>query len=307
MGEDIGALGGVWGSTHGLLEEFGESRVRDTPISESAFIGAAVGAAMHGMRPVVELMFADFIGVCLDPIFNMAAKNSYHSAGRWRTPMVLTTAVGGGYSDSTQHSECLYATFAHLPGLKVVVPSNAYDAKGLLIAAIRDDGPVVYMHHKNLQGMGFLGTVKGAINAVPEECYTVPIGRAEIARRGTDLTIVGLGATVHHALDAATELERSGVSAEVIDLRSLVPLDRECVLASVARTGRLLAVDDDYLSYGVTSEILATVSEQAFRKLKCAPRRIAYPDIPPPYARPLEQFALPNAARIVDCARQMLV
>ena len=155
MGEDIGALGGVWGNTRGLLQEFGESRVRDTPISETAYIGAAVGAAMLGMRPIVELMFVDFFGVCMDPIYNLAAKNAYHSAGRIRTPMVITTAVGGGYSDSTQHSQCLYATFAHLPGLKVVMPSNAYDAKGLLTAAIRDDNPVVFMTTRICRAWGF--------------------------------------------------------------------------------------------------------------------------------------------------------
>lgn len=305
MGEDIGALGGVWGNMRGLLQEFGPARVRDTPISESAFIGAAVGAAMTGMRPLVELMFVDFIGVCLDPLFNMAAKNSYHTAGRWKTPMVLTTAVGGGYCDSTQHSQCLYATFAHLPGLKVVVPSTAYDAKGMLIAALRDDNPVVFMHHKALQGMGFLGTVKGAITDVPLDSYTVPLDRACVVRPGRDISIFGVGATVHLALEAAEQLAGQGWDAEVVDLRSLAPLDRNTIVTSARKTGRALVVDEDYMSYGLTAEILAIVSEQAFTHLKCAPRRIAYPDIPPPFARPMEEFAMPNVAAIVATALDM--
>jgi pyruvate dehydrogenase E1 component beta subunit len=261
---------------------------------------------MLGMRPVVELMFADFFGVCMDAIYNLAAKNAYHSAGRIRTPMVITTAVGGGYSDATQHSQCLYATFAHLPGLKVVAPSNAYDAKGLLTAAIRDDNPVVFMHHKNLQGMGFLGTVKGAISEVPEESYVVPFGSASIARDGRDVTITALGATVHVALDAAAVLALEGIEAEVVDLRSLAPLDRATILRSASKTGRVLAVDDDYVSYGVTAEILALVSETAFADLKCAPQRLAYPDIPPPFAPAMERFALPSAEGIVAKVKRMI-
>jgi pyruvate dehydrogenase E1 component beta subunit len=220
--------------------------------------------------------------------------------------MVITTAVGGGYSDSTQHSQCLYATFAHLPGLKVVVPSNAYDAKGLLTAAIRDDNPVVFMHHKNLQGMGFLGTVKGAITDVPEESYVLPLGSANIVRSGADVTITALGVTVHVALEAAAALAAEGIETEIIDLRSLVPLDRGTVLRSARKTGRVIAVDDDYLSYGVTAEILALVSESAFAALKCAPQRLAYPDIPPPFAPAMERFALPSAEKIVATVRRMV-
>jgi len=306
MGEDIGVLGGVFGNTRGLLDEFGEERVRDTPISETAFIGAAVGAATLGMRPIVELMFVDFFGVCMDSIYNLAAKNSYHTNGRQPVPMVLMTAVGGGYGDSTQHSQCLYGTFAHLPGMKVVVPSNAYDAKGLMIAAIRDPNPVIYMFHKALQGMGWLGTVQRAITDVPEEAYAVPFGVARIARAGNDVTIVGLGATVHQALDAASTLETRGVDCEVIDLRSLVPLDRDSVCRSVARTGRLLVVDDDYHSYGVSGEIIASVAEHDVSVLKAAPTRIAYPDVPPPFSPRMEQYALPNAQKIVDAVETMI-
>jgi len=307
MGEDIGPLGGVFGTTRGLITEFGTERVRDTPISETAFIGAAVGAASDGMRPIVELMFVDFFGVCMDAIYNLMAKNTYFSGGKVRVPMVLMTSTGGGYSDAGQHSQCLYGTFAHLPGMKVVVPSNAYDAKGLMTAAIRDDNPVVYMYHKSLQGMGWLGTEKGATVAVPEESYTVEIGKAAVVRKGNDVSLVSLGAGVHHCLRAAEVLQKEGFSAEVLDLRSLVPLDREAVRASVGRTGRLIVVDEDYHSYGVSGEIIATVVEHNHTCLKAAPKRVAYPDIPIPFARPMEQWALPSADKIVDAFRQMML
>jgi pyruvate dehydrogenase E1 component beta subunit len=307
MGEDIGPLGGVFGTTRGLITEFGTERVRDTPISETAFIGAAVGAASDGMRPIVELMFVDFFGVCMDAIYNLMAKNTYFSGGKVRVPMVLMTSTGGGYSDAGQHSQCLYGTFAHLPGMKVVVPSNAYDAKGLMTAAIRDDNPVVYMYHKSLQGMGWLGTEKGATVAVPEESYTVEIGKAAVVRKGNYVSLVSLGAGVHHCLRAAEVLQKEGFSAEVLDLRSLVPLDREAVRASVGRTGRLIVVDEDYHSYGVSGEIIATVVEHDHTCLKAAPKRVAYPDIPIPFARPMEQWALPSADKIVDAFRQMML
>ncbi len=306
MGEDIGQLGGVFGNTRGLLEEFGPGRIRDTPISETAFIGAAVGMASVGMRPIVELMFVDFFGVCMDAIYNLAAKNCYFSGGHASVPMVLMTSVGGGYGDAGQHSQCLYGTFAHLPGMKVVVPSNAYDAKGLMMAAIRDDNPVIFMFHKALQGMGWLGTVQGAINDVPEDSYVVPFGQAAIARSGRDLTIVGLGATVHLALDAAQDLAASGIEAEVIDLRSLVPLDRAGVIASVRKTGRLIVVDEDYHSFGVSGEIIASVAEAAWSSLKAQPRRVTFPDIPIPFSPALERPVLPNAAKIAAAARSVL-
>lgn len=299
MGEDIGALGGVYGNTRGLIEEFGAERVRDTPISETAFIGAAVGAAQDGMRPVVELMFVDFFGVCFDAIYNLMAKNIYFSGGSFRVPMVLMTSTGGGYSDGGQHSQCLYGTFAHLPGMKVVAPSNAYDAKGLMTAAMRDDSPVVYMYHKGLQGMGWLGTEAGATVHAPEESYEVEIGKAKIAREGEDVTIVSLGMGVHDALKAAKRMEAQGASAEVVDLVSLVPLDREAIRASVAKTGRLIVVDEDYMSYGVSGEVIASVAEHDVSALKAAPRRVAFPDVPIPYSRVMEQFCLPNPDKIV--------
>ncbi|MBD2838836.1 alpha-ketoacid dehydrogenase subunit beta [Pseudomonas sp. BN414] len=299
MGEDIGQLGGVFGNTRGLHEEFGSARIRDTPISETAFIGAAVGAASDGMRPIVELMFVDFFGVCMDAIYNLMAKNTYFSGGKVSVPMVLMASTGAGYSDAGQHSQCLYGTFAHLPGMKVVVPSNAYDAKGLMTAAIRDDNPVIYLFHKALQGMGWLGTEKGATVAVPEAPYTVEIGKAKTVREGRDVSIVSLGAGVHHALRAAQQLEQQGVSAEVVDLRSLVPLDREHVIESVRKTGRLIVVDEDYHSFGVSGEIIASVVEHDIGMLKARPQRVAFPDIPIPFTPPMEQWALPSAAKIV--------
>lgn len=305
MGEDIGKLGGVYGNTRGLLDEFGPERIRDTPISETAFFGAAVGAAQDGMRPVVELMFVDFFGVCFDAIYNLMAKNIYFSGGKFKVPMVLMTSTGGGYSDGGQHSQCLYGTFAHLPGMKVVCPSNAFDAKGLMTAAMRDDSPVVYMYHKSLQGMGWLATEPGATVHTPEESYTVEIGKAKIVRAGKDVTIVSLGMGVHNALKAAKTLEGQGVSAEVIDLVSLVPLDRDTIRASVAKTGRLIVVDEDYMSYGVSGEIIASVTEHDISVLKAAPKRVAYPDVPILYARVMEQFCLPNPDKIVAAFASM--
>ena len=299
MGEDVGELGGVFGNTRGLYGEFGAERIKDTPISETAFIGAAVGAASDGMKPVVELMFVDFFGVCFDAIYNMMAKNTYFSGGEVNVPMVLMTSTGGGYSDAGQHSQCLHATFAHLPGMKVVAPSNAYDAKGLMTAAIRDPNPVIFMFHKALQGMGWLGTEKDAIVHVPEEAYEVPLGKAAITREGSDITIVGITSGVHHGLKAARELEQQGVSAEVVDLRSLVPLDRETVINSVKKTGRLIVVDEDYHSYGMTAEIIASVTEAGVA-MKAPPQRVAYPDIPIPFTPVMEQWALPSAEKILN-------
>jgi pyruvate dehydrogenase E1 component beta subunit len=306
MGEDIGKYGGIFGATSGLLAQFGEDRVRDTPISETGFIGAGVGAAMAGLRPIVELMFVDFFGVCMDAIYNMAAKNTYFSGGNCHVPMVLMTATGGGYSDGGQHSQTLHATFAHLPGLRVVAPSNAYDAKGLMISAIRDDSPVLYMFHKGLQGLAWMASPEGAATEVPEEAYVVPFGAAKVVREGKDVTIVTISMMVHRALAAAQALAKEGIDAEVIDLRTLVPLDRETVFNSVAKTGRLLVVDEDYKSFGLTAEIITSVAEHDLSVLKAKPRRIAFPDIPIPYSRPMEQFALPDAEKIGAAVREML-
>lgn len=305
LGEDIAKLGGVFGTTQGLLQRFGADRVRDTPISETAFIGAAVGLAASGMRPVVELMFVDFFGVCMDAIYNLAAKQAYFSGGKVRCPMVLMTSVGGGYGDAGQHSQCLYATFAHMPGLKVVVPSNAYDAKGLMRAAILDDNPVIYMFHKALQGMGWLGTVPGSVIEVPTELYEVPIGKAVVVKQGADITLVAWGLGVHHALEAANDLAKDSIAAEVIDLRTLSPLDRETIWASVSKTRRLLVIDDDYRSCGVAAEVMASVCENPAIKLRSAPARITFPDVPVPFAPEMERPLLPNAQKVAQTARGM--
>lgn len=301
MGEDIGRYGGIFGATGGLLDRFGPERVRDTPISESAFIGAATGAAAEGMRPIAELMFVDFFGVCMDQIYNHLAKNTYMSGGAVKLPVVLMTAIGGGYGDAAQHSQCLYSTFAHMPGLKVVVPSNAFDAKGLMIQAIRDDNPVMYFFHKGLMGLPWMQYFEGATNEVPQQAYTVPFGQAAVAREGRHLTIVAVGQMVQKALLAARALLAQGIDAEVIDLRTLVPLDTSTVLKSVAKTGRLLLLDEDYLSFGLTGEIAARIAERLDEVALRAPiRRLAVPDVPIPYSRPLEQAVIPSVARIVE-------
>ena len=303
MGEDVADYGGIFSSTDGLLDEFGRDRVMDVPISETAFIGAGVGAAQAGMRPVVELMFADFFGVAMDQIYNNMAKNTYMSGGSVNVPMVLMTAVGGGYNDAAQHSQTLYGTFAHLPGMKVVVPSTAYDAKGLMHAAIRDDDPVVFMFHKRLMGIAWMPAPPGPKTGVPEDPYEVDIGEADVKREGDDVTVVTLGLHVHRALDAAGRLaDEDGLDAEVIDLRTLTPLDAETVVESVERTGRLVVVDEDYRSYGVTGEIIARAAEGALSDLE-AVERVAMPDVPIPYARPLETEVTPGVEDIAAAVR----
>jgi pyruvate dehydrogenase E1 component beta subunit len=296
MGEDVADYGGIFDSTQGLLDEFGRDRVMDVPISETAFIGAGVGAAQSGMRPIVELMFVDFFGVAMDQIYNQMAKNTYMSGGSFSVPMVLMTAVGGTYNDAAQHSQTLYGTFAHLPGMKVVVPSTAYDAKGLMHNAIRDDDPVVYMFHKRLQGLGWMPAPPGPKTGVPKDDYRIPFGEADVKRTGEDVTVVTLGLHVHRALEAAENLAGE-VDVEVIDLRTLTPLDTDTVVDSVAKTGRLVVVDEDYRSFGVTGEIVARAAEGALDSLR-AVERVAVPDVPIPYARPLEQEVNPDAADI---------
>ena len=304
LGEDVGAYGGIFSSTTGLLDRFGPDRILDTPISETAFIGLGIGAATEGMRPIVELMFADFLGVCFDQIYNHMAKIHFESGGNVKVPMVLTTAVGGGYSDGAQHSQCLWGTFAHLPGMKVVVPSNPADAKGLMTAAIRDDNPVVYMFHKGVMGLPWMAKNPRSIDAVPEGDYVVPIGKAALAREGKDVTVVTLSLSVHHALDVAEKLAGDGIDVEVLDLRSLVPLDREAILTSVAKTGRLVVVDEDYRSFGLSGEVVATVTDRDPTLLKVPVQRVAVPDVPIPYAHVLEYAVLPRPERIEEAVRR---
>ncbi|WP_448071434.1 alpha-ketoacid dehydrogenase subunit beta [Georgenia yuyongxinii] len=306
LGEDVGPYGGIFSSTTGLQERFGKDRVIDTPISETAFIGLGIGAATEGMRPIVELMFADFMGVCLDQIYNHMAKINYFSGGNVKVPMVLTTAVGGGYSDGGQHSQTLWGTFGHLPGMKVVVPATPADAKGLMTSAIRDDSPVVYMFHKGVMGLPWMAKNRRSVDVVPEGEHVVPIGKARTAKAGSDVTVVTLSLSVHHALDVAEKLDGEGISAEVVDLRSVVPLDRQAILESVGRTGRLVVVDEDYLSYGLSAEVSATITDEDPTLLKAPVQRVAVPDVPIPYAHDLEYAVLPRPERIEAAIRKVL-
>lgn len=261
LGEDVGRSGGVFGVTRGLQERFGEQRVRDTPISEMAFTGMGVGLAMAGYRPIVEIMFVDFVGVCLEQVMNAMAKIPYMSGGNTRVPMVLKTA-GGCIGSAAQHSQCLWGTFAHLPGMIVACPSSPYDYKGLMAAAIQSDDPVIYIENK--RQLNKMSNTHPVDHIVPEGRYTVPFGKANLVRQGSDLTLVTISASVGDALRAADLLEAEGISIEVIDLRTLVPLDTESVAASVARTGRLLVVDEDFHSFGMSGEVVARVNRPGF-------------------------------------------
>lgn len=280
LGEDIGCYGGIFQVTKGLLEEFGPDRVVDTPISEAGFVGASVGAALTGMRPVVEIMFIDFTTVCMDMIVNQAAKMHYMFGGKGRVPMVLRTNIGAGRGTAAQHSQSFHSIFAHIPGLIVAAPSSPYDAKGLLIQAIRSDSPVIFVEHKRLY------VTKGP---VPEESYTIPFGKAEIKREGRDVTVVATHALVGAALEAAEEIAGDGIDVEVIDPRTLAPLDKETILTSVKKTGRLLVADEDNKTCGFAAEISAIVAEEAIFYLKAPIIRNASPDTPVPFSPPLEK------------------
>lgn len=295
--EALDAWGGILGVTKGLIKEFGKERVLDTPISESAFVGAAVGAAACGLRPVVEIMSMDFIGVCFDQILNQAAKIRYMSGGSISIPMVIRTAHGAGFTMAAQHSQVLYSILVSIPGLKVVAPSTPYDAKGLLIAAIRDDDPVVFCENKTMYFQS---------GEVPEEPYTIPFGKAQVRREGGDLTIVAISAMVPAALQAAEQLAKDGVQAEVIDPRSLYPLDEQTILQSVQKTGRLVVVDESNPHCSMGSEIAALVSEKCFDSLDAPIQRVHSPHTPVPFSPPLEAEYLPRTARIVKAAQATL-
>lgn len=305
LGEDVTYWGAVFGFTMGLHEKYGRDRVLDTPITEQTFMGLAVGAAAQGMRPVVSLMFVDFLGAGFDQMFNHMAKNHYMSGGQVRMPVTVLTAIGGGYGDAGQHSQVLYGLFAHVPGFKVVVPSTAYDAKGLTLAALRDPNPVIICGHKLLTGLPFL-PFEGNEEEVPEEAYIVELGQAAVRREGSDLTIVAAGVMVPRSLRAAERLAAEGVSAEVIDLRSLVPLDSATLLRSCRKTGRLLVVDEDYQSYGMSAEVAFRVQREAFEALNAPIRRLAVPDVPIPFSELLEAAVIPSVDRIVEEARGLM-
>jgi len=307
MGEDVGKMGGVFQSTAGLYKRFPD-RVIDTPISETGIMGAALGAATAGLRPVAELMFVDFMGVCFGQIMNEIGKATYMSGGAVKLPMVITASTGGGFSDAGQHSQSLHGLFAHVPGLKVVVPSNPHDAKGLMITAIRDDNPVVYLFHKAILGLPVMGYIDATIDdAVPAEPYAIPFGQARRVREGSDVTIVGLSQTVQKAAVAAQRLADAGISAEVIDPRTLVPLDVESIVRSVAKTGRLLVVDEDYLNFGMTGEIAAVIAERLDSvRLRAPIRRLGVPGVSIPYSPALEKVVIPQVDQIVAAATALM-
>jgi len=295
--ENAEAWGGVLGVSKGLAPEFGRDRVRDTPISESAFIGAAVGAASTGLRPIAELMFVDFFGVCFDQIFNQGAKLRYMFGGKAKVPMVIRTMIGGGFRAAAQHSQCLYSVFAHIPGLKSVAPATPYDAKGLLAAAIRDDDPVIFFEHKVLYD------TKGE---VPEENYTIPLGKADIKRKGEDVTVVTIARMTLFALEAAKKLADDGISIEVVDLRSLSPMDDEAILNSVKKTHRLVVIDEDNPRCSMATDVAALVADQAFDYLDAPPKMITPPHVPVPFSPPLEDIYLPSVDRIVSTVKGLM-
>ncbi|EYS86550.1 alpha-ketoacid dehydrogenase subunit beta [Cupriavidus necator] len=306
LGEDIvggagadgekDAWGGVLGVTKGLYAKHGD-RLLDTPLSESAYVGAAIGAAACGMRPIAELMFIDFMGVCFDQIFNQAAKFRYMFGGKAETPVVIRAMVGAGFRAAAQHSQMLTPLFTHIPGLKVVCPSTPYDTKGLLIQAIRDNDPVIFCEHKNLYGLE---------GEVPEGAYAIPFGEANIVRDGKDVSIVTYGLMVHRSLEAAATLAKEGIEAEVIDLRTLSPLDMDTVLESVENTGRLVVVDEASPRCNIATDISAQVAQQAFGALKAGIEMVCPPHTPVPFSPTLEDLYIPSAAQIVAAARKTM-
>lgn len=309
MGEDVAggaasdnpehqdAWGGVLGVTQGLIEEFGRDRVRDTPITESAFVGCGVGAAATGLRPVVELMFIGFLGVCLDQLTNQAAKMRYMFGGKATIPLTIRTMIGAGFRAAAQHSDSMYSTFTHFPGLKVVAPSTPGDAKGLLIAAIRDNDPVIFCEHKVLYD---------TTGPVPEGDYVIPLGLADVKREGTDVTIVAISRMVQVALDAAGRLANEGISAEVIDPRTLSPLDEGTLLESIRKTGRLVVVDEDNPRCSVATDIAALAATGALEYLNASVKLVTPPHTPVPFSPALEDIFVPTPQRVIDAVHEAM-
>jgi pyruvate dehydrogenase E1 component beta subunit len=279
------------------VQEFGRGRVRDTPISESSFIGAAVGAASTGLRPIAELMFVDFFGVCMDQVYNQAGKLRYMFGGKAKVPIVIETLIGAGFRAAAQHSQCLYSVFTHMPGLKTVVPSTPYNAKGLMSAAIRDDDPVIYFVHKVLLDTS---------GPVPEENYVIPLGQAEIAREGEDATVVAIGRMRTFALEAAETLAQDGIEVEVVDPQSLSPLDEDTIVESVKKTHRLVVVDEDTPRCSMATDISAIVASQAFDYMDAPPQMLTAPHTPVPFSPALEDVYIPSAADIVNAVHSVV-
>ena len=299
LGEDVGRKGGVFKATEGLQELYGETRVIDTPLAESSIAGVAIGAALNGLKPIAEMQFADFIHPAFNQIVSEAAKMRYRSNNDWSVPMVIRAPFGGGVHGALYHSQSVEAFFAHVPGLKVVIPSTPYDAKGLLVAAVRDPDPVLFFEHKKAYRL-----IKGE---VPEgEDYTVPIGKARVAREGRHMSVFTYGLMVHHCLGAAEEMEADGVSVEVVDLRTIKPLDREAILASTRKTGKVLIVYEANRTLGAGAEVAAIIAEEAFEFLDGPVLRLAGPDVPAmPFSPPMEEFFLPNQEKILTAMRQL--
>ena len=307
MGEDIAggtgatgdqdAWGGPMGVTKGLKPLFGPDRVLDTHLAEISFVGAAAGAAATGLRPVAELMFVDFMGVCFDQLFNQAAKFRYMFGGKAVTPLTIRTMYGAGFRAASQHSQCLYPLFTHIPGLKVVLPSNPYEAKGLLIQSIRDDDPVIFFEHKALYDME---------GEVPDEAYAIPFGQANVAREGDDVTIVAFGRMVNLANAAADALAKTGVSCTVVDPRTTSPLDTETILETVEETGRLVVVDESHPRCSMATDIVSLVTENIFGSLKAAPKTVTAPHAPVPFSAALEDLYIPSQAKIEAAVRAVM-
>jgi acetoin:2,6-dichlorophenolindophenol oxidoreductase subunit beta len=298
LGEDIGCYGGIFQVTKGLQTQFGPDRVVDTPISEAGFVGASVGAALTGMRPVTEIMFIDFTTVCMDMIINQMAKMHYMFGGKGKVPMVLRVNIGAGRGTAAQHSQSFHSIFMHVPGLFVAAPSTPYDAKGLLIEAVKNDNPVIFVEHKrlyNTRGM------------VPEESYRIPFGKAEVKRAGKDVTVFATHALVLSALEAAEEAAKDGIDVEVIDPRTLSPLDKDTLIASVKKTGRLLVADEDNKTCGVAAEVSAIVAEEAIEYLKAPILRNCSPDTPVPFSPPLEKAFIFGKDRLLESVRRLMV
>jgi 2-oxoisovalerate dehydrogenase E1 component beta subunit len=299
LGQDVGVKGGVFLATDGLLARFGEARVIDMPIAEAGIVGAAIGAALHGMRPVAEIQFADYIHPAIDQILNEAARFRYRSNGDWSCPIVVRAPFGAGIHGALYHSQSTEALFTSTPGLKVVVPATPYDARGLLTAAIRDPDPVVFFEHK-----GLYRSLRGQ---VPDTSYTVPLGTAAVARAGSDLSVFTYGLMLHYCLDAAAELASEGTDAEIVDLRTLAPLDRDTILASVRKTGRALVVHEDNLTGGVGGEVAALIAEHAFEHLDAPVRRLGAPDVfSAPFSDELEAHFMLNPAKILAAMRSLV-
>ncbi|MEK4873612.1 alpha-ketoacid dehydrogenase subunit beta [Bacillus sp. FSL W8-1127] len=295
--QDDEAWGGVLGVTKGLVQEFGRERILDTPISEAGYVGAAMAAAATGLRPIAELMFNDFIGSCLDQVLNQGAKFRYMFGGKAKVPVTIRTTHGAGFRAAAQHSQSLYALFTSIPGIKVVVPSTPYDAKGLLLASIEDDDPVIYFEDK---------TLYNTTGDVPEGYYTIPLGKADIKRTGSDLTIVAIGKQVHTALAAAEELAKKGLEVEVVDPRSLSPLDEDTILSSVAKTNRLVIIDEANPRCNVATDIAALIADKGFDTLDAPIKRITAPHTPVPFSPPLEDLYLPTPEKVIEVVSELI-